>query len=121
MQHTKVSYELTAEEKSEREALRNEYRRSVIANLTGQLEATTIIEPDGSRIKVYFLHKFLHFSLKLHTALCFYFYPQYSAQNRTGSLHNTALFIQKMFISAFFFIYIYKSNKTPSNKFADTL
>ena len=32
--------ELTAEEKSEREALRNEYRRSVIANLTGQLEAT---------------------------------------------------------------------------------
>ena len=37
--------ELTAEEKSEREALRNEY-------LTGQLEATTIIEPDGSRIKV---------------------------------------------------------------------
>ena len=34
--------ELTAEEKSEREALRNEYRRSVIANLTGQLEATTI-------------------------------------------------------------------------------
>lgn len=44
--------ELTPEEKSEREALRNEYRRSVIANLTGQLEATTIIEPDGSRIKV---------------------------------------------------------------------
>ena len=44
--------ELTAEEKSEREALRNEYRRSVIANLTGQPEATTIIEPDGSRIKV---------------------------------------------------------------------
>ena len=44
--------ELTAEEKSEREALRNEYRRSVIANLTGQLEATTIIEPDGPRIKV---------------------------------------------------------------------
>ena len=44
--------ELTAEEKSEREALRNEYRRSVIANLTVQLEATTIIEPDGSRIKV---------------------------------------------------------------------
>ena len=44
--------ELTAEEKSEREALRNEYRRSVIANLPGQLEATTIIEPDGSRIKV---------------------------------------------------------------------
>ena len=44
--------ELTSEEKSEREALRNEYRRSVIANLTGQLEATTIIEPYGSRIKV---------------------------------------------------------------------
>ena len=43
--------ELTAEEKSEREALRNEYRRSVIANLTGQLEATTIIEPDAQELR----------------------------------------------------------------------
>ena len=41
-----------AEEKSEREALRNEYRRSVIANLTGQLETTTIIERTAQRIKV---------------------------------------------------------------------
>ncbi|WP_295209390.1 DUF896 domain-containing protein [Ruminococcus sp.] len=44
--------ELTAAEKDEREKLRMEYRRSVIANLTGQLEHTTIVEPDGSRIKV---------------------------------------------------------------------
>lgn len=44
--------ELTDTEKSEREDLRNEYRRLVIANFTGQLEATTIIEPDGSKIKV---------------------------------------------------------------------
>lgn len=44
--------ELTNEEKSERQALRNEYRQSVIGNLTSQLENMTIIEPDGSKIKV---------------------------------------------------------------------
>lgn len=44
--------ELTKEEKSEREELRMEYRRAVTANFTNQLEHTTIIEPDGSRIKV---------------------------------------------------------------------
>lgn len=51
---TKISKErsLTAEEKSEREELRMEYRRAVIGNLTNQLEHTTIVEPDGSKIKV---------------------------------------------------------------------
>ena len=44
--------ELTDAEKSEREALRMEYRRSVIANFTDTLEHTTIVEPDGSRVKV---------------------------------------------------------------------
>ena len=44
--------ELTSEEKSEREVLRMEYRQSVRANFTNQLENTTIIEPDGSKIKV---------------------------------------------------------------------
>ncbi len=51
---TKISKtrELTDSEKSERETLRNEYRASMVANLTNQLEHTTIIEPDGSQIKV---------------------------------------------------------------------
>ena len=44
--------ELTDAEKSEREELRTEYRRSVIANFTDTLEHTTILEPDGSRVKV---------------------------------------------------------------------
>ena len=44
--------ELTDEEKAEREALRMEYRRSVMANFTDTLEHTTIVEPDGSTIKV---------------------------------------------------------------------
>lgn len=44
--------ELTEEEKAEREELRMEYRRAVTANLTTQLEHTTIIEPTGSRVKV---------------------------------------------------------------------
>ena len=44
--------ELTAEEKSEREELRMEYRRSIIANFSDTLEHTTIVEPDGSKIKV---------------------------------------------------------------------
>ena len=44
--------ELTNEEKEERQTLRNEYRQSVIGNLTAQLEHTTIIEPDGTKIKV---------------------------------------------------------------------
>lgn len=40
--------ELTAEEKQEQEALRNEYRRAVVGNLRGQLDNTVIVEPDGS-------------------------------------------------------------------------
>jgi uncharacterized protein YnzC (UPF0291/DUF896 family) len=44
--------ELTPAEKTEREELRMEYRRSVVGNLTAQLEHLTIVEPDGSRIKV---------------------------------------------------------------------
>ncbi|HCJ42001.1 DUF896 domain-containing protein [uncultured Ruminococcus sp.] len=44
--------ELTEAEKSEREALRMEYRRSVTANFTDTLEHTSIVEPDGSKIKV---------------------------------------------------------------------
>ena len=39
---------LTAEEKQEQEALRNEYRRAVVGNLRGQLDKTVIVEPDGS-------------------------------------------------------------------------
>lgn len=44
--------ELTEEERAEQTALRNEFRRSVIGNLSGQLEHTVIINPDGSRTEV---------------------------------------------------------------------
>lgn len=44
--------ELTLQEKSEREELRMEYRRNIRAAFENQLEHTTIIEPDGSKIKV---------------------------------------------------------------------
>lgn len=44
--------ELTEEERAEQTALRNEFRRSVIGNLSGQLERTVIINPDGSRREV---------------------------------------------------------------------
>lgn len=44
--------ELTAEEQKERTALRNEYRQAVTGNLRAQLESMTIVEPDGSRIRV---------------------------------------------------------------------
>ncbi|MBQ8515116.1 MAG: DUF896 domain-containing protein [Ruminococcus sp.] len=43
---------LTAEEKAEQTALRNEFRRSVIGNLSGQLSNTVIVRPDGSRTPV---------------------------------------------------------------------
>ena len=43
---------LTEEERAEQTALRNEFRRSVIGNLSGQLERTVIINPDGSRTEV---------------------------------------------------------------------
>ena len=49
---TSSQRELTEAEKSEREALRMEYRRSVTANFTDTLEHTSIVEPDGSKIKV---------------------------------------------------------------------
>lgn len=44
--------ELTEKEKAERTKLRNEYRSAVTGNLRAQLESMTIIEPDGSKIKV---------------------------------------------------------------------
>ncbi len=46
------SRELTAEEKTERQSLRDEYRAAGTGNLRRQLESMTIIEPDGSRIRV---------------------------------------------------------------------
>ena len=44
--------DLTAEEQQERTALRNEYRQAVTGNLRAQLESMTIVEPDGTRIRV---------------------------------------------------------------------
>lgn len=44
--------ELTEEERAEQTALRNEFRKSVIGNLSGQLERTVIVNPDGSRTEV---------------------------------------------------------------------
>ena len=46
------SRELTEAEKSERQQRRNEYRAAVTGNLANQLEHLTIVEPDGSKIKV---------------------------------------------------------------------
>ena len=43
---------LTPEETVERDKLRRIYIDSVKANLTGQLEHTTIVYPDGTRKKV---------------------------------------------------------------------
>lgn len=45
--------ELTPEEQSERQALRNEYRAAVTGSLRAQLNNTTIINPDGSCTKVH--------------------------------------------------------------------
>lgn len=44
--------ELTPEEKAEQTKLRNEFRRSVVGNLSGQLSSTVIVRPDGSRTSV---------------------------------------------------------------------
>lgn len=44
--------ELTSEEKSERETLRNEYRSAMRASLEGTLGNTVIQYPDGSKKKV---------------------------------------------------------------------
>ncbi len=43
---------LTEEEKAEQTALRNEYRQSVVGNLSAQLENTYILTPDGKKRKV---------------------------------------------------------------------
>lgn len=44
--------ELSDDEKREREELRNEYRAAVVGSLMGNLEHTTIVNPDGTRQKV---------------------------------------------------------------------
>ena len=43
---------LTAEETAERDKLRRIYIDSVVGNLKGQLENTTIVYPDGTKKKV---------------------------------------------------------------------
>lgn len=43
---------LTAEETAERDKLRRIYINSVKANLTGQLDNTYILRPDGSKTKL---------------------------------------------------------------------
>ena len=43
---------LTPEELSERDALRREYIASVKASLTGQLDNTYLVEPDGTKHKL---------------------------------------------------------------------
>ena len=43
---------LTPEELSERDRLRRMYIDSVVGNLKGELENTTIVYPDGSKKKV---------------------------------------------------------------------
>lgn len=44
--------ELTPEEIQERDVLRKEYIAAFRKNLTSQLEAITVVEPDGTRHKV---------------------------------------------------------------------
>ena len=48
----KAGEALTAEELTERDALRREYIDSVKASLTGQLDNTYIVEPDGTKRKL---------------------------------------------------------------------
>ncbi len=48
----KAGEELTPEETEERAKLRRIYIDSVVGNLKGQLENTTIIYPDGTKKKV---------------------------------------------------------------------
>ncbi|MGN0985751.1 MAG: DUF896 domain-containing protein [Candidatus Enterenecus sp.] len=43
---------LTPEETAERDALRREYIASVKASLTGQLDNTYLLEPDGTKHKL---------------------------------------------------------------------
>ena len=51
--HIAKERELTAEELSERDKLRRIYIDSVKANLTGQLENTYIVTPDGKKTKLH--------------------------------------------------------------------
>ncbi len=44
--------DLTQEELAERDALRREYIDGVKASLTGQLDRTYIVEPDGTKYKL---------------------------------------------------------------------
>ena len=48
----KAGETLTAEELAERDALRREYIDSVKASLTGQLDNTYVLGPDGSKRKL---------------------------------------------------------------------
>ena len=48
----KAGETLTAEELAERDALRREYIDSVKASLTGQLDNTYIVSPDGTKRKL---------------------------------------------------------------------
>lgn len=48
----KAGETLTAEEQQERAKLRRMYIDSVVGNLRGELENTTIVYPDGSKKKV---------------------------------------------------------------------
>ena len=48
----KAGEELTPEETEERATLRRIYIDSVVGNLKGELENTTILYPDGSKKKV---------------------------------------------------------------------
>ncbi len=48
----KAGETLTAEELAERDALRREYIASVKASLTGQLDRTYIVGPDGAKRKL---------------------------------------------------------------------
>ena len=48
----KAGETLTAGELAERDALRREYIDSVKASLTGQLDNTWIVEPDGTKHKL---------------------------------------------------------------------
>ena len=49
---SKTSAGLTKLEKDEQQKLRQEYRKGVVRNLSGQLDNMTILEPDGSKIAV---------------------------------------------------------------------
>ena len=48
----KAGETLTAEELAERDALRREYIDSVKASLTGQLDNTWVVSPDGTKRKL---------------------------------------------------------------------